>query len=96
MTGTAGCDTIMLTCLSRRSWCIAARMHHIYPFGLKHVCVCGCSCRYIARAGRSAAANSWRTYVENYKFGFGLRLPYAQHAGRDVQTVTFKSSLLGW
>jgi hypothetical protein len=29
-------------------------------------------------------------------FGFGPRLPYAQHAGRDVQTVTFKRSLLGW
>ncbi|WIA15567.1 hypothetical protein OEZ85_002195 [Tetradesmus obliquus] len=51
---------------------------------------------YIARAGRSAAAQSWRTYVENYLFGFGHRLPYAQHAGRDVQTVTFKLLLLGW
>jgi hypothetical protein len=46
-------------------------------------------CRYIARAGRSAAAKSWRTYVENYMFGFGPRLPYALHAGRHVQTVTF-------
>uniref|UniRef100_A0A383VY74 Uncharacterized protein n=1 Tax=Tetradesmus obliquus TaxID=3088 RepID=A0A383VY74_TETOB len=55
----------------------------------------GCSCRYIARAGRSAAAKSWRTYMENYMFGFGPRLPYVLHAGRDKQVVTFKRALLG-
>jgi hypothetical protein len=58
--------------------------------------VWGCSCRYLARAGRSAAAKSWRNYVQNYMFGFGPRLTYAEHAGRDVQVVTFKRSLLGW
>jgi hypothetical protein len=58
-------------------------------------CGGGCSCRYIARAGRSAATKSWRTYVENYMFGFGPRLPYVLHAGRDKQVVTFKRSLLG-
>lgn len=31
---------------------------------------------YLGRAGRLAAAKSWRDFVDNYFFGIGNRLPY--------------------
>jgi hypothetical protein len=34
--------------------------------------------------------------VENFMFGFGPRLTYADSAGRDMQVVPFKRSLQGW
>jgi hypothetical protein len=91
MTGTAGCDTIMLTCLSDSSCCDAATMPHP-SFRLRHVCgVCFlqvsrarwalCSSQILAQLRGESRVWLWAPADLR-------RVCWARHAGGDLEAVT--------
>jgi hypothetical protein len=51
---------------------------------------------YMQRAGRSEDSTSHKTYINNYTSAFGNRLNYLRDAGRALQIVQFRQSMLGW
>jgi len=51
---------------------------------------------YLKRAGRSKDSTSYKPYVDNYTSAYGDRLNYLQDAGRTLQTVQFRQSMLAW
>jgi hypothetical protein len=51
---------------------------------------------YLKRAGRSKDSASYKPYVDNYTSAYGDRLNYLQDAGRTLQTVQFRQSMLAW